>query len=569
MSPATVNLKLVKPTRSTDTLTMCNLAVDSSRKYAQRRLRLYGSGTKVGSRHKYAYLEYTSCGCDCGDDCGGEGDDCEGGGGGCGDDCGGGGCGGEGGGGDDANAADLVSVIAESLFIGVESVFAGTESSFVGIGFSWWILRRGLMGQTLAPEINLGFDLRVTHAKPKSDFATKTRNGAPRIRTQNAACVQRILNIETKDSDSALKIRRDAFVAKFKLLQEAQTRPIVMPIEEAMQWRDLVVDLGACLYNEHSACSSYDAASTIMTAAFDTVSPMLVQRIPQKDMWPGATMHLQRLLHRCFWSGTLLQAQTTLRFMPLIPCDFPDIRNVVAVHCALRRAVPFQRIETELPKSGTSLLRIKETNGECLLLNDEFDVRNVRPEHFNAAPSPNQETVVLSDTQIKPRASVLGWIARVYVYLVDKYGRDAVGRNFVSDVQVLEWVGFTRSSQEMYFEQVAAHLTGDYNPLVLLSRKDRVKYARTVLTERKEHASSSSSRNIPIVNASSSADYDFEWTVTSMYQAEVAELVHTETNETRIVVVGDPNNDASIAESIQAFMEDNIDDNDNDDEALP
>ncbi len=412
------------------------------------------------------------------------------------------------------------------------------------------------MGQTLAPEINLGFDL---HTHPKTVEFVKTRNGAPRIRSQNAACVQRMMKIETKDSDSALRIRRDAFVARFKLLQEAHTRPILMPIEEAMQWRDLVVDLGACLYNEHSACSSYDAASAIMAAAFDTVSPMLVQRIPQKDMWPGATMHLQRLLHRCFWSGTLLQAQTTLRFMPLIPCDFPDVRNTVAVHCALRRAVPYQRIETELPKTGTALLRIKETNGECLLMNDEFDVRNVRPEHFVAAPSPNQETVVLSDTQIKPRASVLGWIARVYVYLVDKYGRDAVGRNFASDAQILEWIGFARSNQEVYSEQVAAHLTGDYNPLVLLPRKDRVKYARTVLLERKDVP-----RSMPIAS-SSSVDHDFEWTVTSMYQAEVAELVHAETNETRIVVVGDPNNDASISDSVQAFMEDSIDN----DEALP
>ena len=414
------------------------------------------------------------------------------------------------------------------------------------------------MGQTLAPEINLGFELRPPK-KPQADFA-KTRNGAPRIRSQNAACVQRMMKIETKDSDSTLKIRRDALLTRFRLLQEAQTRPMLMPIEEAMQWRDLVVELGVCLYNEHSACSSYDAAGTIMAAAFETVSPMLVQRIPQQDLRPGATMHLQRLLHRCFWSGALLQAQTTLRFMPLIPCDFPDVRNIVAVHCALRRAVAYQRIETDLPKTGTALLRIKETNGECLLVNDEFDARNVRPEHFTIAPLPNQETIVLSDTQIKPRTSVLGWIARVYVYLIDKYGRDALGRNFASDAQILEWIGFARSDQEMYFEQVAAHLTGDYNPLVLLSRKDRIKYARVVLTERKDKVS-------PVAETPrASSNCDFEWTVTSMYQAEVAEMVHAETNETRIVVVGDPNNGASVTESIQAFMEDIPGDNDTNDD---
>lgn len=422
------------------------------------------------------------------------------------------------------------------------------------------------MGQTLAPEINLGFDFHPERKAANVDFV-KTRNGAPRIRSQNAVCVQRIMKIETKDSpDSALKIRRDAFVSRFKLLQEAQTKPMLMPIEEAMQWRDLVVELRACLYNEHSACSSYDAASTIMAAAFETVSPMLIQRIPQKDLWPGATMHLQRLLHRCFWSGALLHAHTTLRFMPLIPCDFPDVRNIVAVHCALRRAVPYQRIETTLPKTHTALLRIKETNGECLLVNDEFDARNVRPEHFAVAPSPNQETVFLSDTQVKPRVAVLGWIARVYVYLVDKYGRDAVGRNFAPDDQILEWIGFARSNQEVYFEQVAAHLTGDYNPLVLFSRKDRIEYARAVLLERKD-----SLRSVSTVDTASATTtaHDFEWTVTSMYHAEVAEIVHSKTSETRVVVVGDPSNDDSVAESIQAFMEDSVDNNSDDEDEEP
>jgi len=411
------------------------------------------------------------------------------------------------------------------------------------------------MGQTLSPKINLGFEL-PTSTKPKSE--PKTRNGAPQIRTQNSVCVQRITAANLPDE--ALRIRRDAFVARFKLLQEAQTRPILMPLEEAMEWRDLVVELGTCLYNEHSSCSSHDAMGSIMASALETVSPMLVQRIARKDLWPGATLHLQRLLCRCFWSGVLLQTNNTLRFMPLVPCEFPDARNVVAVHYALRRAAPYHRIETQLPKSTTSLLRIREVSAECLLVNDELDPRNVLPEHFHIAS--DQETVILSDTQIKPRPSVLGWIARVYVYLIDKYGRDAVSRHFITDAQALEWIALPRSSQEVYFEQVAAHLTGDYNPLVLLSRKDRAKYARAVLVERK---SSSCVHHFNHESKSMDQNRDFEWTVTSMYQSEVAEVVHNETGETRIVALGDPTTDPTITDSIQAFMEDTVNEEHEDD----
>lgn len=247
----------------------------------------------------------------------------------------------------------------------------------------------------------------------------------------------------------------------------------------------------------------------------------------------------------------MLQPQSTLRFMPLVPCDFPDARNVVVVHCALRRAVPYQRIESDLPKSAAALVRIKETAGECLLANDEFDPRNLLPEHFVVAPAPpERETVVLSDTQIRPRAGVLGWIARVYVYLVDKYGRDAVSRHFITDQQAIDWVALTRSNQELYFEQLAAHLTGDYNPFVLLSRPDRVKYARAVLLERKTSALPSS----PMLGKKKE-ESDFEWTVTSMYQSEVVEVVNHRTGETKIIALGDPTVDPSILESIEAFTE--------------
>lgn len=414
------------------------------------------------------------------------------------------------------------------------------------------------MGQTLSPEINLGFELRSPPSANQRE-TPKTRNGAPRIRSQNAACVQRMMSAdltsksvaEESKGDSTLKIRRDALVARFNLLQDAHTKPVLMPLEEAMQWRDLVVELKACLYNEHSSCSSHDTMGTIVASAFDTVIPMLVERIPRKDLRPGATMHLQRLLHRCFWSGAMLQPQSTLRFMPLVPCDFPDARNVVAVHCALRRAVPYQRIESDLPKSAAALVRIKETAGECLLANDEFDPRNLLPEHFVVAPAPpERETVILSDTQIRPRAGVLGWIARVYVYLVDKYGRDAVSRHFITDQQAIDWVALTRSNQELYFEQLAAHLTGDYNPFVLLSRPDRVKYARAVLLERKTSALPSS----PMLGKKKE-ESDFEWTVTSMYQSEVVEVVNHRTGETKIIALGDPTVDPSILESIEAFTE--------------
>lgn len=419
------------------------------------------------------------------------------------------------------------------------------------------------MGQTLSPHLNLGYDLNPAPQSDDSFEKSRTKNGAKQIRRQNAKCVTRLENhrFEPDDGDSALKIRRDALLARFRLLESAQTRPIVMSVTEAMQWSDLVVPLGACLYNEHSSCSSHDAMSVIVASVFETVPSMLVNRIQREDLRPGASVHLQKLLCRCFWSGTLLNPTTTLRFMPLVPCDFPDVRNMIAVHCALRRAVPFRHIETtdlapnKAPlRASSTYLRVRETNGECLLIKDEWDVHNNLPEHYAAAPCrEDKETVIISDAHIKPRDAVQGWIARVLVYLIDKYGRDHVPLSYIQDTNVLlQWVALPRTLQEIWFEQVAAHVTGDYNPLLLLSRQKRVEYAKIVLT-RRDHESMASSTS-PSTKTEETKARDFEWTVTSVYQSEVAEVIHNTTNETKVVVVGDPSVDPTIAESISAFM---------------
>lgn len=322
-------------------------------------------------------------------------------------------------------------------------------------------------------------------------------------------------------------------VARYRLLVVAQHQQEPMSVEEALSWVDLALPMKTWLYNEDAAVSSLTGASCLLQS--DVEWPLDHVRSSLKE---GAVGVIEKLVFRDFWTGECLSRETC-KWMPLIPCKYVDVRNMVCVNPRVDASSAFQRLLMILPKTGDVCW--ESVRADTPLPDDELPLKQLPQRH--PAKYDSQPTLVCDQGEaVLPRSSVLGWTARVYTYLVDKYGRDSVPADYCDEKALVDFCKLERTYEEFYFELLCSRLTGDFNPLVLLDAPQRYKYAQYVLQR-------------PVDERANPLPREFEFTVTATYEKRMATVVDNIAGDTLEVDVDDPDLDPAIREALEAYTE--------------
>lgn len=355
----------------------------------------------------------------------------------------------------------------------------------------------------------------------------KPEPGAFAVQCRTAGRLQYLEKAEFKESADRIRL----LVARYKLLVAAQHEQPPMSIEEAVAWVDLALPMKTWLYNEDGCISSLTGAVSLLQEEvkwpLDHVNPRL--RAHAEEV-------IEKMVFRDFWTGETL-SRDSCKWMPLIPCKYLDVRNFVCVNPRIDATSAFDALLLVIPK-GESVIW-ESTRADTPLPKDELPLRQI-PERQKPLVDSLSTTVVDAGRGVVPRTSVLGWIARVYLYLVDKFGVESVPSDYLDPAAVLDFVKLERTYEEYYFELMCSHITSDFNPFMLLPAKARSVYAEEVLRRTDTLA-------IP-------QPRDFQYTVTGVYTKTVATVVDA-SGEAFEVDTDDPELDPMIQEALKAYQE--------------
>lgn len=326
--------------------------------------------------------------------------------------------------------------------------------------------------------------------------------------------------------------RVQLLVKRYQLLTAAQHEMDAMSVEEALLWVDLAIPMKTWFYNEEGSTSSLTGAASLLFEEIkwplDHVRPTLQQ---------DAISVIERLVFRDFWTGEQL-SRDNCKWMPLIPCKYVDIRNMVCVNPRVDASTPFDKLLMTVPKIGA--VHWESVREDTPLPHDRLPL-NQLPERPKAVLEQMSTMVCEKGTAVVPRSSVVAWIARIYLYLVDKFGLEAVPDGYMDHKELLEYVKLERTYEEYWFEVLCSRLTKDFNPFVLMDASQRTKYATEVLCRCTDTLALPPTR-------------DFEYTVTAIFEKRVATVV-SPSGETFDVDMDDPDLDPGIKEAIDAFRE--------------
>ncbi len=355
----------------------------------------------------------------------------------------------------------------------------------------------------------------------------KPEPGAFVVQCRTAGRLRYLEQTEFKESADRIRL----LVARYKLLVAAQHEQPPMSIEEAVAWVDLALPMKTWLYNEDGCISSLTGAVSLLQEEvkwpLDHVSHSLRSHAEEV---------IEKMVFRDFWTGETL-SRDACKWMPLIPCKYLDVRNFVCVNPRVDATNAFETLWLVMPR-GESVIW-EAVRADTPLPKDELPLRQIPERHKPEADSLST-IVVEAGRGVLPRTSVLGWIARIYLYLVDKFGIESVPADYLDPTAVADFVKLERTFEEYYFEVMCSCITKDFNPFMLLPTKARSVYAEVVLRRTDTLA-------VP-------QPRDFQYTVTGVYTKTMATVVDA-SGESFEVDTDDPELDPMIHEALQAYQE--------------
>ena len=368
---------------------------------------------------------------------------------------------------------------------------------------------------------------RLPSARPVREKPQPPRSGAFEVQCRMGSRLEVLEKAEFKEKRERIQL----LVHRYRLLTVAQHDQPPMSIDEALSWVDLALPMSMWLYNENACTSSLTGAVCLLQSEIEW--PLDHVPVGLRD---DAERVIEKLVFRDFWTGEQLSSDSC-KWMPLVPCKYVDVRNMVAVNQRLDASSAFERVVLIIPKTGT--VAWESQRADSMLPRDELPLKSL-PERHQVASDSRSTLVCEQGLGVVPRSSVVGWIARVFVYLIDKFGPQSVSADFIERKALVDLVKLERTFEEFYFEVLCSRLTGDFNPLVLLGRDERGKYAQAVL-EREEALAQPLAR-------------EFEFTVTAVYEKRVASVVDASGDEFE-VDIDDPQLEPAIKEALTAFTE--------------
>ena len=297
---------------------------------------------------------------------------------------------------------------------------------------------------------------------------------------RNRVILGRLLQLQTVPRNPKPTIDTVAFDAAVASLQARATFPdAAIPIHTLVDWTV------HCATSTQAAVYSPKGQLPSEPLAVDLIARRL-QQVQMSELFPMMTQvaegrKARSLLTKCYWTGTQCPRESVGE---IVPCKFVDCRNF-AVSCFDRPICQLFNTVQALNNSGFQGLTLNGCISETQHSqpSSSKNVTTISQGFRELDPVPT--VVGISETSrcwaACPRISMRGRLARLILYLYDKYGKDAVPIEFIPDNLLLTWVVSEPTEEEIVHELFMVHMLGDVNPLVFMPPILRSRYATNII----------------------------------------------------------------------------------------